>query len=62
MIDKRKFPGVWCCQKREKCTWQGFALHRGLAWGSISRALPPWREAHDKHCGGELIQLIPRSE
>jgi hypothetical protein len=49
--------GVWCCSKTHNCTWQGFALHRGLAWGKVpSRTV--WREYHDRHCEGRLIQLL----
>jgi len=53
------FPGVWCCEYRHKCKWQGFALHQGLAWGSKEYALRAWRTWHDRECGGKLIQLVP---
>lgn len=48
---------AWCCEKRSKCNWQGFALHQGLAWGSIPPATDPWRQWHDRECGGKLIRL-----
>lgn len=50
--------GVWCCEKHSQCKWQGFALHRGLAWGTIADSLPEWRERHERECGGKLIQLL----
>ncbi len=53
--------GVWCCEHKSKCKWQGFALHKGLAWGSPELSLPEWREWHEKQCGGNLIQLLPAS-
>jgi hypothetical protein len=52
-----KHPGVWCCSKLHDCTWQGFALHRGLAWGKVPLGTV-WREYHARHCEGRLIQLI----
>ena len=57
---KRDFPGVWCCEKRVACRWQGYALHQGLGWGTVRPSHDPWRIAHDRECGGKLIQLLPR--
>jgi len=50
-------PGVWCCEKRHKCKWQGYVLRQGLAWGEIP-ANTEWRKWHDKKCRGQLIQLV----
>lgn len=58
--------GVWCCERMAQCNWQGFALHQGLAWGTV----PPkheaitndWRTWHDRECGGRLIQLLPPND
>ena len=50
--------GVWCCERRYQCKWQGFALHAGLAWGEIPSENNAWRQWHDRECGGQLIQLI----
>lgn len=53
--------GVWCCSEKSQCQWQGFALHQGIAWGTIGAALDEWRKRHDENCRGRLIQLIPPS-
>lgn len=53
--------GVWCCEHKAKCKWQGFALHQGLAWGEVPKLFPgyrDWRSVHDQECGGRLIQLV----
>lgn len=50
--------GVFCCQHKDRCGWQGFVLHQGLGWGTIPHELNPWRQAHDQMCGGSLIQLV----
>jgi hypothetical protein len=59
-VDRIVMPirGVWCCEKQHKCTWQGFALHQGLAWGVIPNEYNAWRRRHESECGGELIQLV----
>jgi len=49
--------GVYCCEKRENCQWQGIVLHLGLAWGTVPTNTG-WREWHDHMCGGKLIQLV----
>ena len=55
--------GVWCCEKKYKCSWQGYALHRGLSWGEIDKVSQAWRHTHEERCGGKLIQLIkPESD
>jgi hypothetical protein len=51
--------GVWCCEKKEKCGWQGFLLTAGLAWGEIPENTM-WRHQHDAVCGGRLIQIVAR--
>ena len=48
---------VWCCEKKSKCKWQGFALYQGLAWGKVPENTE-WRKWHDRECGGRLIQLL----
>ncbi len=53
--------GVWCCQRRHNCKWQGFALYQGLAWGEIPTGTS-WRKYHDLECGGKLIQLVPPND
>lgn len=54
--------GLWGCERKENCGWQGFMLTRGISEGEIPKALDPkfncWRNAHDHHCGGDLVQLI----
>lgn len=50
--------GVWCCEREHQCKWQCFALHRGLAWGTIPNEHNVWRQWHDRECGGQLIQLL----
>ena len=50
-------PGVWCCEHRSQCKWQGFALHQGLGWGELPDETNDWRKYHAFHCGGKLIQL-----
>lgn len=47
---------VWCCERKERCRWQGFALNQGLGWGTVRKS-GAWREWHDRECGGRLIQL-----
>lgn len=57
--------GVWCCEHKTRCKWQGFALHQGLAWGKVPEKFEgyrDWRSVHDEECGGELIQLIPPND
>ena len=49
---------VWCCAKKARCKWQGFALHQGLAWGTVPPPSNTWRQWHDRECGGELVQLL----
>ena len=55
--------GVWCCERMHLCTWQCFALHQGLAWGTVPKKhdaiTNDWRTWHDRQCGGRLIQLLP---
>lgn len=56
-----EFDGVWCCEHKHSCKWQGFALDKGLAWGN--KDFSPnseWAEWHKKKCGGKLIQLIKK--
>lgn len=52
--------GVWCCEHRWRCKWQGARLSGGLAWGNILESLSKndWRAWHDRMCGGRLIQLV----
>jgi hypothetical protein len=50
--------GVWCCTEKIKCQWQCYALHCGLAWGTVPENTE-WRRWHDKNCIGKLIQLLP---
>jgi len=58
--DAWEHPGVWCCERRHNCKWQGFMLHQGLAWGEIPfPTSTSWRKYHDIECRGKLIQLIP---
>jgi len=58
-----RIQGVWCCEKQHKCTWQGFALYHGLAWGTVPNEFNVWKQRHDTECGGKLIQLVePSSE
>lgn len=52
--------GVWCCEKKEKCIWQGFLLTAGLAWGEVPVGTM-WRKRHDAVCGGRLIQIVARA-
>jgi len=59
-LDRLVMPGVWCCEHRAKCKWQGFALHQGLSWGAIPEH-GQWREWHNRECGGRLIQLIDKA-
>jgi hypothetical protein len=58
MAESLHHPGVWCCERRSECAWQGYALHHGLAWGVVPGEETPWRRYHDRHCGGRLIQLL----
>lgn len=60
LLDRLVMPGVWCCEHRAECKWQGFALHQGLSWGIIPEH-SQWREWHDRECGGRLIQLIDKA-
>ncbi len=55
--DLFKHDGVWCCENKSKCKWQGFVLNHGIAWGVVP-VYGEWKEYHDRHCGGRLIQLI----
>lgn len=62
MTDKKNpdpMPGVWGCTRREKCTWQCYALHHGLSWGTVPPTADTWRKWHKKRCHGDLVQLIP---
>lgn len=61
-MDKGKHTGVWCCERKEDCEWQGYALFRGLAWGTIESPLDEWTKAHAKYCGGKLTQLLAPQE
>jgi hypothetical protein len=58
-VYETEFPGVWCCERRSECRWQGFALHQGLGWGKVRGGWDPWAQAHERECGGKLIQLLP---
>jgi len=51
--------GVWCCENKSACKWQGYALHQGLGWGTIPPETNEWRMWHNRECGGKLIQLVP---
>ena len=51
--------GVWCCTEKSNCQWQGFALHQGLAWGTVTGPTTEWLDRHSQNCRGRLIQLIP---
>jgi hypothetical protein len=56
---------IFCCEKMEKCSFQGFVLRHGLSWGRIEDTLEAWRKAHSEYCGGRLVQLIgtrPRNQ
>ena len=53
-----KHPGVWCCDRRHRCGWQGFLLHQGLSWGTIPSEHGSWCKCHDLHCSGTLVQLL----
>lgn len=55
-------PAVWCCERQHNCKWQGFVLHRGLAWGTVPGETNLWRQRHDLECGGKLIQLVNNAE
>ena len=55
-------PGVWCCEHRFNCNWQGINLHQGLGWGTIPPEHSVFRKWHDKECGGKLIQLVEPSK
>jgi hypothetical protein len=56
--------GVWCCEHKSRCKWQGFALNHGIGWGVVPKntGAYSWREAHDRECGGRLIQLVPPND
>jgi hypothetical protein len=54
--------GVWCCERKSKCKWQCFALHQGLSWGTCGSPQTEWITAHQRECGGKLIQLLPGSD
>lgn len=46
------------CERKHFCRWQGYRLHQGLGWGTIPIQVNPWREAHDRECGGKLVPLF----
>ncbi len=56
--EMKEHPGVWCCERKHDCKWQGFALFRGLAWGKKEGPLDEWTKYHSEYCGGKLIQLL----
>lgn len=50
--------GVWCCSSGYRCRWQGYTLHKGLAWGTMPQPTDAWRMRHALECGGMLVQLL----
>jgi hypothetical protein len=41
MTDKKNF-AVWCCERKLRCKFQGFALHKGLGFsGRVNQKMMP---------------------
>lgn len=50
--------GLFVCERKHKCKWQGFRMRDGLGFGVIPHQSDAWRNRHDSECRGRLIQLI----
>ena len=54
-------PGVWCCEHKEQCRFQGLRLSLGLGWGKVPEPPDAFLRLHERYCGGRLIQLVQPS-
>jgi len=62
-LQELEHSGVWCCERKSACKWQGFVLNHGLGWGLVPQdaGANSWRSAHSRECGVRLIQLVAPS-